>query len=83
MRPRPPKLGGKILLETWGWLWGKMSFAWRMALRNLFRQRVRSGVTIFAAMMGAALTLTGFTLQHCLRYLVDFQFEKVLRSDID
>lgn len=83
MRPRPPKQGGKILLETWGWLWGKLTFAWRMALRNLFRQRVRSGVTIFAAMMGAALTLTGFTLQHCLRYLVDFQFEKVLRSDVD
>jgi putative ABC transport system permease protein len=83
MRARPPKQGGKILLETWGWLWNKLTFAWRMALRNLFRQRVRSGVTIFAAAMGAALTLTGFTLQHCLGYLVDFQFEKVLRSDID
>ncbi len=74
---------GKILIETWSWLWSRLSFGWRLALRNIFRQRSRSSVTIFAAMMGAALTLTGFTLQYCLRYLVDFQFEKIMRSDVD
>jgi len=83
MRPQPPKQGGKILLERWTWLWSRLSFAWRMSLRNLFRQRVRSGVTLFAAMMGATLTLTGFTLQTCLRYLIDFQFEKIMQSDVD
>jgi putative ABC transport system permease protein len=83
MRPRPPQQGGKILIETWSWLWSRLSFGWRLALRNIFRQRSRSSVTIFAAMMGAALTLTGFTLQYCLRYLVDFQFEKIMRSDVD
>ncbi|MDX1961759.1 MAG: ABC transporter permease [Pirellulales bacterium] len=83
MRARPPKQGGKILLERWTWLWSRLSFGWRMSLRNIFRQKTRSGVTIFAAMMGAALTFTGFTLQYCLRYLIDFQFEKIMRSDID
>ncbi|MGC4005728.1 MAG: ABC transporter permease [Pirellulales bacterium] len=83
MRARPPKQGGSILLERWGLFWNRLSFGWRMALCNLFRQRARSGTTIFAAMMGAALTFTGFTLQNCLRYLIDFQFEKIMRSDVD
>ena len=27
--------------------------------------------------------MTGFTLQYCIRYLIDFQFELVARSDVD
>jgi putative ABC transport system permease protein len=83
MRPQPPKTGGAIFLERWRWLWQRLDFGWRMTFRNIVRQRTRSAVTVFAAMMGAALTLTGFTLQTSLHYLLDFQFEKIMRSDFD
>lgn len=83
MRPKPPKQGGHIWLESVTFFWSRLSFGWRMVLRNVIRNRVRSAVGLFAATMGAGLLMTGFTLQYCIRYLVDFQFEKVMCSDID
>ena len=83
MRPKPPKQGGHIWLERLPFLWQRLSFGWRMVLRNVIRNRLRSAVGLFAATMGAALLMTGFTLQYCIRYLIDFQFEKVVNSDID
>jgi putative ABC transport system permease protein len=83
MRPKPPKQGRHIWLERFGFFWGRLSFGWRMVLRNVIRNRLRSGVGLIAAMFGAGLLMTGFTLQYCIRYLIDFQFEKVIKSDVD
>jgi putative ABC transport system permease protein len=83
MRPKPPKQGRHVWLERYPFLWGRLTFGWRMVLRNVIRNRLRSSVGLFAATMGAALLMTGFTLQYCIRYLIDFQFELVARSDVD
>src|SRR4030095_9574295 len=72
MRPKPPKQGGHIWLERMPWIWRRLSFGWRMVLRNVIRNRLRSAVGLFAATMGAALLTTGLTLQFCMRYLIDF-----------
>lgn len=84
MRPEPPKQGGKILLErllgsTWQWF----SSGWRMALRSLFRHPFRTGTGVFAAMMGAGLLVSGFMMTEAQDYLLDFQFFRTARSDID
>ncbi|MDZ4818579.1 MAG: FtsX-like permease family protein [Planctomycetota bacterium] len=83
MRPKPPRQGGNIWLERFPRFWNRLSFGWRMVLRNVIRNRLRSSVGLFAAIMGAALLSTGFTLQYCVRYLIDFQFEMISCSDID
>jgi putative ABC transport system permease protein len=83
MRVKPPARGGHVWLERFGRLWRRLSSAWRMALRNVLRNRLRTGVGMFAAAMGAALLSCGFMLHLGTRYLVDFQFTLVQRSDID
>jgi putative ABC transport system permease protein len=83
MRPKPPKQGRHIWLERFGFFWGRLSFGWRMVLRNVIRNRLRSGVGLIAATFGAGLLMTGFTLQYCIRYLIDFQFDKVMCSDVE
>src|SRR5690606_5537408 len=40
-------------------------------------------VGIFAAAMGSALLVTGFILVGALTFMIDFQFQKINRSDID
>ena len=40
MRPKPPVQGGAIWLERWGGVWRRLSFGWRLVLRNVFRNRV-------------------------------------------
>lgn len=83
MRPKPPARGGKILLERMTWLWRRLSFGWRLTLRNIVRHRLRSSVGVFAAAMGSALLVTGFILANALSFMIDFQFQKISRSDLD
>lgn len=83
MRAKPPAQGGKILLEQVGFLWRRLSFAWRMALRNIFRNRLRTSVGLFAAAMGASLITCGYMLEAATQFMISFQFEQVMRSDLE
>ena len=83
MRPKPPGRGGAVWLERIGWFWRQLSFGWRMVLRLVIRNRVRTAVGVFAAMMGASLLMSGLMMMEAMPYLVDFQYEKVTKSDLD
>lgn len=83
MRPKPPVQGGAIWLEHFPWFWNRLSFGWRLVLRNVFRNRLRTSVGIFATAMGAGLLVTGFILSSAINYLIAFQFQLVTRSDVD
>ncbi|HXT60797.1 MAG TPA: FtsX-like permease family protein, partial [Pirellulales bacterium] len=83
MRPKPPAQGGAIWLERFRGFWGRLSFAWRMTLRNVVRHRFRSAAGAFAAAMGASLLVNALMLVAETNHMIDFQFEQVQRSDID
>jgi putative ABC transport system permease protein len=83
MRPKPPVQYGKTFLEHLGRFWQRLGFGWRMVLRDLVRNRVRTVVGIFAAAMGTSILVTGFMMQEAMTYLLDFQFNRVQRSDLD
>ncbi len=83
MRPKPPKRGGAVLLERIGWLWRRLSSGWRMVLRGILRNRLRTTAGLFAAAMGASILVCGFMMTEATVYLIDFQFKWLLRSDID
>ena len=83
MRPKPPVQGGAIVLERFPWFWERLSFGWRLVLRNVFRNRLRSAVGAFATAMGAGLLVCGFILASAIAYLIAFQFELVTHSDVD
>ena len=83
MRPKPPVKGGAIWLEHFPRLWNRLSFGWRLTLRNVFRNRLRSAVGVFATAMGAGLLMCGFMLTAAIVFLVNFQFEQVSHSDVD
>ena len=83
MRPAPPKTGGNVLLEKVGWLWQRLSTGWRMALRGVMRNRMRSLVGVFASAMGSGLLISGLMMQNGQTYMVEFQYDKIAKSDID
>lgn len=83
MRPRPPERGGAILLERFGPLWERLDTGWRMVLRSVFRNRRRSLVGVIAAALAASIMVCGLVARQAVVELVDFQYRKVLRSDID
>jgi putative ABC transport system permease protein len=83
MRPKPPKQGGAVLLEHATWLWQRLTSGWRMVLRGILRNRLRTAAGVFAAAMGASVLVTGFMMTEATNYLIDFQFRWVQQSDID
>lgn len=83
MRPKPPARGGRIWLERWSAVWNRLSFGWRMALRNVLRNRMRTAVGLFATSMGTSLIVLSLMSMEAMNFMIDFQFNKMLRSDLD
>jgi putative ABC transport system permease protein len=83
MRPKPPALGGAVWLERFRGLWRRLGFRWQMVVRSIARAKVRTAAGIFAAAMGTTLLLVTFYFMDAFDYLIEFQFDKVLLSDID
>ena len=83
MRPQPPVAGGRIWLEHFAGFWQRLSFGWRLVLRNVVRHKARTAVGVFAACMGAAILTSGFMLRFGIEYIIEFQFDKVMHSDVD
>ncbi len=83
MRPAPPRRGGAVFLERIGWFWQLLGSGWRMVLRNVLRSRLRTAACVFAAAMGAAVLVDGFMMQLSPEYLINFQFRRIMRSDVD
>lgn len=83
MRPEPPRQGGAVWMERLTILWRHLSAGWRMVLRSLLRNRVRTATGVFSAAMGAGLLVCGFMMLQSQSFLIDFQFYRVSRSDVD
>lgn len=83
MRAKPPSKGGKVWLERIGWFWNSLNSAWRMTLRGVLRNRLRTAVALLASAMGAAILVCGFMLQAAMGFLISYQFEFILKSDVD
>ena len=83
MHARPPAAGGAVVIERWRWLWTRLDFRWQMVLRGIFRHRFRTAMGLIASAMAAALVAVGLGMNDSLRYMLDFQFDKLLNSDYD
>jgi putative ABC transport system permease protein len=83
MRQKPPERGGSVFLERWPWLWRQLGFRTHIALRNLVRNRFRTTTGILATAFATALILMSLFMYDSLWYLVDFQYERIVHSDID
>jgi putative ABC transport system permease protein len=83
MRPKPPAQGRKILLERIAWFWGQLGAAWRTVLRAAFRNRFRTASGIVAAALGASILMTGLMMMASMFHLIEFQFERIQRADLE
>ena len=82
MRPSAPPSGRRILLERIEPLWNALSLEWRATLRNIARARSRTVVTVFGVMTATVILVLGLVATDFFDYMIDFQFNKVDRSDL-
>ncbi|MEZ6070218.1 MAG: ABC transporter permease [Pirellulales bacterium] len=83
MRPKPPPSGGAVWLERCGVLWQRLNFGWRLVLRAIIRQRLRTSVGVIAAALGAALLSAGLMMVDSSLFMVEYEFKQLSRSDVD
>lgn len=83
MRPRPPEVGRRILLERWTDFWHWLGFRWQMALRGIARHRLRAFTGVFSSMMGAGLIFQTLQIDDSLEELIRFTYDRMLVSDFD
>lgn len=82
MLPRTPAAGKRILLERIKPLWNRVSFSWKVTLRNLFRYKKRLAMTVVGIAGCTALLLTGWGLHDSIWDIIDKQFGPVVNYNI-
>lgn len=83
MRPVPPQNGQTILLERLGLVWKRLSFTWKVTMRNLFRYKQRVAMTIVGIAGCTALLLAGFGVRDSISGVAQRQYGGIFRySDL-
>ena len=77
MRPKAPPMGKRILLERITPLWQKLSFHYKITLRNLFRYKKRFWMTVIGIGGCAALIVTAFGLRGSILGVMDMQYDEI------
>ncbi|MFA5542589.1 MAG: ABC transporter permease [Bacilli bacterium] len=66
LRPKEIKVGRKVIVERITFIWNRLSFNIKLTIRNLFRFKKRTLITIFGIAGCSALMLTGFGLRNAI-----------------
>ena len=77
LRPKPPKLGTDILLEKITFIWNRLSFSWKVTIRNLMRYKRRFVMTVIGVAGCSALLVTGFGISDSINAILDVQFKDI------
>ena len=81
LRPKAPKKGKKVLLENIKVIWSKLSFIWKITIRNLFRYKKRIIMTIVGVSGSTALLIAGFGLKDSISNIANIQYNKIIKYD--
>lgn len=82
LRPKSPPIGKSILLERWSAFWKRLNFSWKMVLRNLFRYKKRTAMTMTGIVFGAALLIVSMGMMDSVNYLIDSQYDTQMNYDL-
>ena len=81
MRPRAPKAGKRVFLEYVRPLWKRLTFTWKVTMRNLFRYQRRFWMTVIGIGGCTALIVTGFGLHESIFAILNKQFDEISLYD--
>ena len=81
LRPKAPKKGKKVLLERILFIWKRLSFTWKVTIRNMFRYKKRIIMTVLGIAGCTALLLTGFGLKDGIGSIVPLQYGNIIKYD--
>lgn len=81
MRSEVPKAGRRIFLERIGPLWRSLRFGWKMSIRNIFRNRQRTLLTMVGISFTVVIFMVSFFLMDSINYTLVQNFFEFQRQD--
>ncbi len=81
IRPKAPKAGKRILLERIKPIWSRVSFLWKVSLRNIFRYKKRALMMILGISGCTALLIAGLGINTTVKGVAKFQFDEIVHYD--
>lgn len=82
MRPRAPKAGKRILLESIRPLWRRLTFTQKVTCRNLLRYKKRFWMTVVGVAGCTALLVTGFGISDSINGIITKQYSEISLYDL-
>lgn len=81
IRPKVPATGKRIFLERVSFIWKRMSFLYKISIRNLCRYKQRFIMMIIGIGGATAILLTGLGMNDSTQGIVSKQYDDVTRFD--
>lgn len=81
IRPKSPKSGKRIFLEHMGFIWNRISFLYKVTLRNIFRYKKRFFMMVLGISGCTALLIAGFGISDTIKNIAVFQYSEIVKYD--
>lgn len=82
IRPKTPPAGRRILLERIKPLWNRISFLYKVSIRNIFRDKKRFLMMVIGVSGCTALLIAGIGIRATISKIADYQFDEISLYDI-
>ncbi len=79
MRPKAVSVGKKIFLEHVSFVWERLSFTWKVTIRNMVRYRKRFAMTVIGVVGCTALLMTGFGVRDAVSDVATIHYHDILK----
>lgn len=81
MRAESPKTGKRIWIEDIKFIWNRMSFSWKMVVRNIFRNKKRGIFLVLGIALTYGITMVPIFMMNVWDNLFDIQYGELQRMD--
>lgn len=82
IRPKTPPAGKRILLERITPLWNRISFLYKVSIRNIFRDKKRFLMMVIGVSGCTALLIAGIGIKATISKVADYQFDEISLYDV-
>jgi putative ABC transport system permease protein len=81
MRPEAPKSGKRILLERIGFFWRRLSFSWKMVIRNIMRTKRRFIFLVFGLALTYSINAVPLYMGEAMPAMFNLQYGEYQKMD--
>lgn len=83
MRPKAPKPGKRVLLESIPFIWKRLNFLRKVSFRNIFRYKRRLIMMVLGIGGCTAMLLAGFGIRDSITNIASDQFSNIMKYDFE